>query len=158
VSRSDPVHRCEGCDDDGRENLMKTRGHLAARGVAVLLVLLASACSGSGSGSDEPSARASGPTVTLKHLQFQPAARTVKPGTTETWVDDEPITHTVTSGAVTGIDPTSGLRSGQTPDGRFDHRLESKGATASYRFTEPGTYSYFCSIHQGMNASVVVTA
>jgi plastocyanin len=132
------------------------RPHLAARGAGVVLVLLASACSGSGS--DEPPARAPGPTVSLKLLQFQPGQLTVKAGTTVTWVDDEPITHTVTSGAVTGVDPTSGLRSGQTPDGRFDQRLESKGATASYRFTEPGTYSYFCSIHQGMNASVVVTA
>jgi plastocyanin len=118
-------------------------------------VLLASACS---SGSDKPPARASGPTVSLKLLQFQPGQLTVKAGTTVTWVDDEPITHTVTSGAVTGIDPTSGLRSGETPDGRFDKRLSNKGSSFSYRFTEPGTYSYFCSIHQGMNASVVVTA
>ena len=132
------------------------RAHLGARVAAVALVLLASACSGSGP--DEPSARASGPTVSLKLLQFQPDRLTVKAGTTVSWVDDEPITHTVTSGAVTGIDPTSGLRSGQTPDGRFDHQLDSKGSTFSYRFTEPGTYSYFCSIHQGMNASVVVTA
>jgi plastocyanin len=135
---------------------MRARAQLTLRGAAVLLVLLASACSGSGS--DEPPARASGPTVSLKLLQFQPGQLTVKAGTTVTWVDDEPITHTVTSGAVSGIDPTSGLRSGQTPDGRFDGQLPKKGSSFSYRFTEPGTYSYFCSIHQGMNASVVVTA
>ena len=129
---------------------------MRARLAGAALVLLASACSGSGSA--EPSARASGPQVSLKLLQFQPGALTVKAGTTVTWVDDEPITHTVTSGAVSGVDATTGLRSGQTPDGRFDRRLAGKGTTFSYRFTEPGTYSYFCSIHQGMNASVVVTA
>ena len=132
------------------------RSHLVARGAAVL-VLLASTASCSGS-DDEPSTRASGPTVSLKLLQFQPDRLTVKAGTTVTWVEDEPITHTVTSGAVTGVDPSSGLRSGQTSDGRFDQRLATKGSTFSYRFDEPGTYSYFCSIHQGMNASVVVTA
>ena len=132
------------------------RSHVAARAGVVALVLLASACSGSGS--DEPPARASGPTVGLKLLQFRPDHLTVKAGTTVTWVDESPITHTVTSGAVTGIDPTTGLRTGQTPDGRFDHRLAGKGSSFSYRFTEPGTYSYFCSIHEGMNASVVVTA
>jgi plastocyanin len=96
--------------------------------------------------------------VRLKLLQFDPSPLTVKAGTTVTWLEDEDITHTVTSGAVTGVDAASGLRSGQKPDGRFDHQLTHKGQTFTYRFTQPGTYSYFCSIHQGMNASVVVTA
>jgi plastocyanin len=117
-------------------------------------LLLATACSG---GSDSPTA-ADGPTVELKLLAFSPTELRVKTGTTVTWRNAESITHTVTSGTVRGLDPTSGLRSGEDPDGRFDDRLGTRGATSSYRFTEPGTYSYFCSIHQGMNASVVVTA
>jgi len=127
------------------------RRHVAA----VLVVLAATGCSGSG---DKTPATDSATTVHLKLLQFTPSELQVKAGTTVTWRSDEGITHTVTSGAVEGVDPTSGLRSAQKPDGRFDHRLGKSGATFSYRFTEPGTYSYFCSIHQGMNASVVVTA
>jgi plastocyanin len=96
--------------------------------------------------------------VHLKLLAFTPATLRVKAGQSVTWRNDEDITPTVTSGRVTGIDPTSGLRAGQAADGRFDHRLTSKGSAFSYRFSSPGTYSYFCSIHQGMNATVVVTA
>jgi plastocyanin len=127
----------------------------AAVGTAALLAL-ASACSGS-SGTTQTAAP-SGPTVRLKLLQFDPSPLTVKAGTTVTWLEDEDITHTVTSGAVTGVDASSGLRAGQEPDGLFDHRLTSKGQSFSFRFAKPGTYSYFCSIHQGMNATVVVTA
>lgn len=131
----------------------------ATRSVAVFALLAAAGCSGSGSGSaGNAPARDEASTVHLKLLAFTPGQLRVKVGTTVTWANDEPITHTVTSGAVTGIDPTSGLRSGQRPDGRFDHTLSGKGSTYSYQFTQAGTYSYFCSIHQGMNASVVVTA
>ena len=123
---------------------------------AALVLIAATACS-SGSGDTAP-ATDEATTVHAKLLAFTPGELRVKAGTTVTWRADEPITHTVTSGAVQGIDPTSGLRSGQRPDGRFDGRLDRNGSTFSFRFTEPGTYSYFCSIHQGMNASVVVTA
>jgi plastocyanin len=128
---------------------------MRARVVTVLVVLLATACSGSRSWaptSDDAT------TVHLKLLAFSPGTLHVQAGTTVTWRDDEPITHTVTSGEVTGIDAKTGLRSGQHADGRFDHRLSGSGTTFTFRFTDPGTYSYFCSIHQGMNATVVVTA
>jgi plastocyanin len=130
----------------------RTRPLLALTATAVLA--LATACSG---GSESPKA-ASGPSVELKLLAFSPAELRVPAGSTVTWRNGEAITHTVTSGAVRGVDAGTGLRTGQDPDGRFDHRLSTKGATFSHRFTDPGTYSYFCSIHQGMNASVVVTA
>jgi plastocyanin len=81
----------------------------------------------------------------------------VKAGSTVTWRNDEPITHTVTSGTFTGVDATTGLRSGQRPDGLFNARLEGQGDTFRYTFATPGTYRYYCDIHYGMNATVVVT-
>ena len=96
--------------------------------------------------------------VTVKLLAFSPSPVTVAHGTTITWTDAEPITHTVTSGAVTGVDAATGLRTGQTADGRFQGRLEGTGATFRHTFDEPGTYAYFCEIHLGMNATVVVTS
>jgi plastocyanin len=127
---------------------------------AVLVVLAAAGCSGSqeGTTSTNVAPTSDAATVHLKLLTFTPTELQVKAGTTVTWRNDEPITHTVTSGAVEGVDPTSGLRSGEKPDGRFDGRLGGSGATFRHRFTEAGTYSYYCSIHQGMNATVVVTA
>ena len=122
-----------------------------------LVVLLLAACGGGGtSGAPTSPSATSATTVTLRRLAFSPSELTVGVGTTVTWRSEEPIGHTVTSGAVTGIDPTTGLRSGETPDGRFDAPLPSTGATHSFTFTEPGTYSYYCAIHQGMNAQVSV--
>ena len=40
-----------------------------------------------------------------------PSTTTVEVGTTVTWRNDEPITHTVTSGRFVGVDETTGLRS-----------------------------------------------
>ena len=89
---------------------------------------------------------------------FNPATTTVPVGTTITWRNDEPITHTVTSGRYEGIDETTGLRSSQDPDGTFAATLEGKGKTFSFTFTKPGSYTYYCDIHQGMNAMITVVA
>jgi plastocyanin len=99
----------------------------------------------------------SGPVVSLKLLMFMPDKLTIKAGQTVTWRNDEPITHTVTSGSVSGVDPTTGLRSGQRPDGLFNARLPTKGSTFTFTFVKPGTYPYYCDIHQAMNASILVT-
>ena len=50
---------------------------------------------------------------------FHPSTTTVQVGTTITWRNDEPITHTITSGRFKGVDKTTGLRSAQYPDGTF---------------------------------------
>jgi plastocyanin len=101
---------------------------------------------------------AAGPVINLHSLMFNPSTTTVKAGTTVTWRNDEPITHTVTSGRFVGVDKTTGLRSSQQPDGLFNAKLEGKGKTFSFTFTKPGNYSYYCDIHQGMNAVIKVVA
>jgi plastocyanin len=104
-----------------------------------------------------PSAPA-GPVINLSSLMFNPSTTTVKVGETVTWRNDEPITHTVTSGRFMGIDKTTGLRSSQKADGMFNAKLDGKGKTFSFTFTKPGTYTYYCDIHQGMNATITVVA
>jgi plastocyanin len=99
-----------------------------------------------------------GPTINLSSLMFNPPTSTVEVGTTVTWRNDEPITHTVTSGRFEGIDESTGLRSSQQPDGMFNAKLAGKGKTFSFTFTKPGTYPYYCDIHQGMNATIKVVA
>jgi plastocyanin len=99
-----------------------------------------------------------GPVINLSSLMFHPSTTTVKVGTTITWRNDEPITHTVTSGRFEGVDKTTGLRSSQDPDGTFNAKLSGKGKTFSFTFTKPGTYTYYCDIHQGMNATITVVA
>jgi plastocyanin len=100
----------------------------------------------------------SGPVINLSSLMFDPSTTTVQVGTTVTWRNDEPITHTITSGRFIGVDKTTGLRSNQDPDGTFQARLPGKGKTFSFTFTKPGTFTYYCDIHQGMNATITVVA
>jgi plastocyanin len=96
--------------------------------------------------------------INLSLLMFIPSTTTVEVGTTVTWRNDEPITHTVTSGRFIGVDKTTGLRSSQDPDGTFNAKLPGKGKTFSFTFTQPGNYTYYCDIHQGMNATIKVVA
>ena len=97
-----------------------------------------------------------GPVINLSSLMFHPTTITVKVGDTITWRNDEAITHTVTSGRFVGVDKTTGLRSSQEPDGTFNAKLAGKGKTFSFTFSKPGTYTYYCDIHQGMNATIKV--
>ena len=151
---------------------MRTVSTKSRWGVAAAVVLPAVLLTGAGCGpaATPPGAAATvetggstggtggtGGTVSLKSLDFLPESVTVQAGTRVTWRNEEPITHTVTSGEVTGIDATSGLRSGEKPDHRFDARLPERGSVFSHTFAEPGTYPYYCDIHRGMNATVVVT-
>jgi plastocyanin len=106
-----------------------------------------------------PSAKASspaGPVIDLSSLMFHPSSTTVKVGTTITWRNNEAITHTVTSGRFVDVDKTTGLRASQKADGAFNAELAGKGKTFSFTFTKPGTYTYYCDIHHGMNATITV--
>jgi plastocyanin len=102
-----------------------------------------------GEGQPTPSGK-----VVTKLLVFDPEKITVKAGTTVTWQVADSIGHTVTTGTFTlGGD---GLRSDERPDGKIDKKL-AKGQDVSFTFDQPGTYTYYCSIHKGMNGEVEVT-
>ena len=92
-------------------------------------------------------------------IKFAPETITVAAGTTVRWVNGEAITHTITSGAWTGVDPDTGIRADETPDGLFDVTLSPAGEDGDsfeYTYETPGTYPYYCDIHLGMNAVVIV--
>lgn len=95
--------------------------------------------------------------VKIVSLSFMPKTIRIKAGTRVTWRNDEAITHTVTSGRYIGVDSVTGLRTDARPDGRFNAVLKGKGDTFSYTFKKAGTYRYYCDIHFGMNARVIVT-
>lgn len=128
----------------------------------VIAAILTVGLAGCGSSSSvKPSAAATktptGPTIKLKLLAFGPDTLSVKVGTKVTWIDDEPITHTVTSGTYSGVSGSSGLRASEKPNGLFNARLAKQGDSTSYTFTKAGVYPYYCDIHKGMNAKIVVT-
>lgn len=88
-----------------------------------------------------PSSTAPQVTVNMGDNLFQPATLSVKAGTTVTWVHTGKITHNILSLQVADL---------RSPDLRPGDRY-------SYTFTTPGTYTYYCSYHDGMSATITVT-
>jgi plastocyanin len=137
------------------------RSSLLAAVAAVLLAATLTGCSSSPSSSEgtgnTASSSADGPVIELSRLMYMPATLEIPVGTTVTWTNDESISHTVTSGRPTGVDTGTSLRSGEEPDGLFDEQLPKQGDSFTFTYEEPGTYPYYCDIHKGMNAEIVVT-
>ncbi|MFJ8910864.1 plastocyanin/azurin family copper-binding protein [Amycolatopsis sp. NPDC102389] len=81
--------------------------------------------------------------VMMQNYAYGPAALTVRVGDTVTWMQHDQAPHDV----VTTSAPVT-FRSPQL----------SAGQSWSYTFTKPGTYSYYCSVHPDMRATVTVLA
>ena len=79
-------------------------------------------------------------TVSIQDFSFNPGQITVAPGTTVTWTNQGPSPHTTTA-----------------DDGSWDSGLLQQGEDFSFTFDKPGTYTYHCSIHPDMTASVKVS-
>ena len=87
------------------------------------------------------------PTVTIQNFAFSPATITVPRGTTVTWVNQDAASHTIVSDA-----------QGSVAQGAvFTSNSLANGASYSFKFDNPGTYPYHCSIHPTMKATVIVT-
>jgi len=97
--------------------------------------------SGTAGSSAAPAAPAAGNTVMIQGFAFAPATLVVKVGTTVTWTNRDTDAHTVTS---------------QGSGGPLTSTALSTGQSYSYTFTKPGTYSYLCTIHPFMTATVTV--
>ena len=78
---------------------------------------------------------------------FQPYEAIVDVGGEVTWLNTDTAAHTATSGDASG-----------GPDGKFDSSLIPVGKTFSNKFTEAGTYKYFCQVHPWMTGVVTVQA
>jgi len=77
--------------------------------------------------------------VVVENFSFQPGTLTVKAGTSVTWVNHDDIPHTVNEN-----------------DKRFKSGTLDTDGQFSYKFTSPGTYSYFCSLHPRMTGQIIV--
>ncbi len=115
--------------------------------LAALAVLVTSAaCSSGGSAPESPGELPPG-TVVITGMQFQPAEITVHAGDTVTWrFRDSGVPHDVTSTDADGsIAAQPVLDSGQKKTGEYTHT-----------FTEPGRYTYICTLHPDMKGVVIV--
>ncbi|HTV35133.1 MAG TPA: cupredoxin family copper-binding protein [Xanthobacteraceae bacterium] len=80
--------------------------------------------------------------VSIDNFTFNPAALTVKAGTTVTWTNKDDIPHGIASSTNT----FTRSKALDTDD------------SFSFTFTTPGTYQYFCYIHPHMVGTIVVEA
>src|SRR5215217_770533 len=87
-----------------------------------------------------PAVSAQDKTVSIQDFSFSPGQITVAPGTTVTWVNKGTSAHTTTA-----------------DDGTWGSGTLQQGEDFSFTFDQPGTYTYHCSIHPDMTASVKVS-
>jgi LPXTG-motif cell wall-anchored protein len=91
--------------------------------------------------SDPKALAAASGSVTIADFTFAPKTITVNQGDTVTWNNNGPTPHSATAN-----------------DGSFDTGILKKGQTSSHTFSQAGTFSYFCTPHPFMKATVVVQA
>ncbi|MGX9673230.1 cupredoxin domain-containing protein [Mycobacterium sp. HM-7] len=77
--------------------------------------------------------------VNIDNFAFAPAELTVPAGTTVTWTNHDEDPHNVVA-----------------EGGQFRSPTMGSGATFSYVFATPGTFTYVCGIHPFMHGTVVV--
>lgn len=85
---------------------------------------------------------------TMADRAYQPNYLKIKKGETVTWINDDNMMHTVTSGTSDG--------SMRNPDGIFDSGSIKKGKTFSYTFNEVGEFPYYCTPHPWAQGTVIV--
>lgn len=77
--------------------------------------------------------------VTIQNFAFSPATLTIKVGDKVTWTNKDSAGHSATA-----------------DKGNFDTGILQNGQSGSVTFSKPGTYTYHCSVHPMMKATIVV--
>jgi plastocyanin len=116
---------------------VKLRRFVAMSTLAAVLAVGAAACGTSGA--DDGSAMLAGPVVVIKNTKFGPSSMTVKAGQPVTWQFSDGFTQH----NVVGQDFASNTQ---------------RNGTFSHTFSQPGTYSYRCTLHSNMTGTITVIA
>jgi plastocyanin len=114
-----------------RENDMSCK-HLRLWTASAIIAVLAFAAS--------PPASAEEALVKIVNFAFVPPNLAVKAGTTVTFRNDDDEPHLVVAG-----------------DGSFKSKALDTKDTFAYTFSQPGEFSYFCSLHPHMQGKISVS-
>ena len=80
---------------------------------------------------------------------YTPSVLTIKSGTIVTMTNTDPTgVHTFTSGTVDGFTPS--------PDGMFDSQVLMLEDAYERKFSQKGTYDYYCMLHTWMTGQIIV--
>ena len=77
--------------------------------------------------------------VTIQNYSFSPATITIKAGQSITWTNEDSVGHSATA-----------------DDNSWDTGVLPQGQSKSIIFAKAGTYTYHCSVHPNMKATVIV--
>ena len=81
---------------------------------------------------------------------YTPSVAYVKHGSVVTMTNTDPTNvHTFTSGTVDGFAPS--------PDGIFNSGALMSGEALNHKFSQYGTYDYYCKIHTWMTGKIIVS-
>ena len=118
------------------------RKGFAELGSAVVFACLAVSSAGAsgGGGCPPPITNGSATRSLIKNWCYSPTVLHIEPGTTITWVNRDPVAHTIT-----GANRAWG-----------SYRQVRRGQAVTFRFNRAGVYPYYCVIHVGMVGTVVV--
>jgi amicyanin len=115
----------------------------------VILLVLTCTCAGCTSPQSPSAPTATTPVpaggsnaVMIKNFAFSPATLTVKTGSTVTWTNQDAAPHQVASDPGTPV--------------AFSSDSLANGASYQFTFTQPGTYTYHCTIHPNMKGTIIV--
>src|SRR5271165_252141 len=125
VSRQHGYHRRKEIFHDYRVKYGTLFSLIGLMPIIFLVFIMLAACGGT-------SPSTSGPTVSAIDNVFSPKEFHIKAGQTVTWVNNGQTSHTVTA-----------------DDNSYDSGLFGPGAQYSHKFTKPGRYSYYCTLHGG---------
>jgi plastocyanin len=114
------------------------------------------------SGASAPNSNASagsaarGSTVRMQENHYTPANITIRAGQTVTWTNTTQSPHTVVLSPEAATNPADVKMPKDAQP--FDSGNIPPGGSFSHTFSVPGTYKYFCSLHEGdgMVGNVVV--
>ena len=80
---------------------------------------------------------------------YTPSVLTIKSGTVVTMTNtDGTGVHTFTSGTVDEFEPN--------PDGMFNSQVLMSGDAYERKFSQKGTYDYYCMLHTWMTGQIIV--
>ena len=77
--------------------------------------------------------------IDISGMAFSPNTLTISVGDTVTWTNQDGAPHSATG-----------------DNGEFDSGTLNNGQNFSFTFTAAGTYTYHCSVHNGMTATIIV--
>lgn len=114
-------------------------GGIVAIGVAVLLGILLSSGRGDGSDAEEVIVNDMQVTVEIEDFVYSPSNVSVLQGASVTWRNLDAAVHDA-----------------RDDDGDWTTPLIQQGGAAALNFNTPGTFTYHCSVHPYMKATLTV--